>query len=315
MSAGNPSSSLWDRAFQLLDPDAQRGLSPSKTNKRDVLSAVLKDVEAARDLALRKRWKFTKSNGDVVILRDVMEKIVGWIQRFKETGDAAVQYDPAHAALPWAAFRFLLQTTVSEVQVFSAVAGDCECLKNHFGYNQANLLGVEEVARNLAKYRIIERLHLRGPQSEIQAEIEHALIRLYAEILRQLSYAVKFFSERTITRLLKSPFRTVKEDRKKELQASEQEVNQLATLADTETLRSLDATFERMSIQFTQVLSEDKFNEIVAWLSVAPYYSHHQFVAESRLAGVGQWLLIHDDYLQWLTSSSPSLCYLHGIPG
>lgn len=163
-------------------------------------SAVLKDVEAARDLALRKRWKFTKSNGDVVILRDVMEKIVGWIQRFKETGDAAVQYDPAHAALPWAAFRFLLQTTVSEVQVFSAVAGDCERLKNNFGYNQANLVAVEEVARNLAKYRIFERLHLRGPQSEIQAEIEHALVHLYAEILRQLSYAVKFFSERTISK-------------------------------------------------------------------------------------------------------------------
>lgn len=70
-----------------------------------------------------------------------------------------------------------------------------------------------------------------------------------------------------------------------------------------------------MSIHSTKVLSEDKFNEIVAWLSVAPYYSHHQFVAESRLAGVGQWLLNHDDYLQWLTSSSPSLCYLHGIPG
>ncbi|KAF4825606.1 Ankyrin repeat domain-containing protein 50 [Colletotrichum siamense] len=227
-----------------------------------------------------------------------MEKIVGWVQRFKETGDAAVQYDPAHAALPWAAFRFLLQTTVSEVQVFSAVAGD-----------------LEEVARNLTRYRIFERLHLRGPQSELQAEIERALIHLYAEILRQLSYAVKFFSERTITRVLKSPFRTVKEDRKKQLQAREHDVNQLATLADTDILRNLNATFERMSVQSTKALSEDKFNEIVAWLSVAPYHSHHQFVAESRLAGVGQWLLNHDDYLQWLTSSSPSLCYLHGIPG
>ncbi|KAH9242491.1 hypothetical protein K456DRAFT_1716209 [Colletotrichum gloeosporioides 23] len=227
-----------------------------------------------------------------------MEKIVGWVQRFKETGDAAVQYDPAHAALPWAAFRFLLQTTVSEVQVFSAVAGD-----------------LEEVARNLTRYRIFERLHLRGPQSELQAEIERAFIHLYAEILRQLSYAVKFFSERTITRVLKSPFRTVKEDRKKELQAREHDVNQLATLADTDILRNLNATFERISVQSTKALSEDKFNEIVAWLSVAPYHSHHQFVAESRLAGVGQWLLNHDDYLQWLTSSSPSLCYLHGIPG
>jgi hypothetical protein len=28
---------------------------------------------------------------------------------FKQVGDVAVQYDPAHAALPWAGIRFLLQ--------------------------------------------------------------------------------------------------------------------------------------------------------------------------------------------------------------
>lgn len=150
-SIGNVPGSLWEKAFQLLDSNTQQELGPSKTNRRDVLvsiapepsnrssgsfayyhfpeqSAVLQEVEKARDLALRKRWKFTKPNGDVVIVRDVMEKTAGWIQRFKETGDAAVQYDPAHAALPWAAFRFLLQTTVSEVQVFTAVATDREYL-------------------------------------------------------------------------------------------------------------------------------------------------------------------------------------------
>lgn len=144
-SIGNVPGSLWEKAFQLLDSDTQKGLGPSKTNRRDVLSAVLQEVEKARDLALRKRWKYTKPNGDVVIVRDVMEKIAGWIQRFKETGDAAVQYDPAHAALPWAAFRFLLQTTVSEVQVFTAVATD-----------------LEDIARRLARYRMIEKLHVRG---------------------------------------------------------------------------------------------------------------------------------------------------------
>lgn len=153
-SIGNVPSSLWEKAFQRLDSDTQRGLGPSKTNRRDVLvsialeppnqssgsfayshfhkqSAVLQEVEKARDLALRKRWKFTKPNGDVVIVRDVMEKIAGWVQRFKETADPAMQYDPAHAALPWAAFRFLLQTTVSEVQVFFAVVTDRECLDKH----------------------------------------------------------------------------------------------------------------------------------------------------------------------------------------
>ncbi|KAK7427334.1 hypothetical protein QQZ08_006103 [Neonectria magnoliae] len=67
---------LWDKAFHLLNPDLQKGLDPTRTSKHDVLAAVLAEVEAKRDLSLRKRWKWTKSNGDVVIVRDVLEKIV-----------------------------------------------------------------------------------------------------------------------------------------------------------------------------------------------------------------------------------------------
>lgn len=77
-------------------------------------------------LSLRKRWKYTKPNGDTIIVRDVLEKIVRWIEKFKDTGDIIVQYDPSHAALPWAAVRFLLQIAVSEVQVFAALAEDCK---------------------------------------------------------------------------------------------------------------------------------------------------------------------------------------------
>lgn len=92
-----------------------------------VQEAVLKEIETKRDLALRKRWKFKRSNGDVVIVRDVLEKITKWVNKFKDTGDVVAQYDPAHLALPWAAFRFLLQTAVSEVQVFGAMTDDCKC--------------------------------------------------------------------------------------------------------------------------------------------------------------------------------------------
>ena len=60
----------------------------------------------------------------MIVVRDVLEKTVRWINRFKEMGDIIAQYGSAHLALPWAAFRFLLQTAVSEVQVFGAMADD-----------------------------------------------------------------------------------------------------------------------------------------------------------------------------------------------
>jgi hypothetical protein len=44
----------------------------------------------------------------VIIIRDQLEKVVVWLEKFKAIGDIAVNFDPIHAALPWAGVRFLL---------------------------------------------------------------------------------------------------------------------------------------------------------------------------------------------------------------
>jgi hypothetical protein len=64
---------------------------------------------------------------------------------------------------------------------------------------------------------------------------------------------------------------------------------------------------------YSQSLSEEKYNKILEWLSASPCYNHHQFVSQSRLPGLGEWLLNHKDYINWQTSSSSSLLLLHGI--
>jgi hypothetical protein len=51
--------------------------------------------------------------GKEIILRDVAEKIVFWLNKFKDVGDVAVNFDPVHASLPWAGVRFLLQVLIS----------------------------------------------------------------------------------------------------------------------------------------------------------------------------------------------------------
>ncbi|KAL0775920.1 hypothetical protein CaCOL14_007207 [Colletotrichum acutatum] len=262
---------------------------------------VLKVAEEKKQLSMRKRWKFTKPNGNVVIVRDVLEKIVHWVQRFKETGDTLVQYDPSHAALPWAAVRFLLQIAVSEVQVFGAMAEERE---------------FEDSARMLVRYHIFEKVYLPGAQSETQPKLEEALVGLYAEVLAFLSTAIGSYREKSITRILKAPIRSMNEIRAKALAEKEDEVNAFATLSDAETLRSLEGSFARMSIQSSQTLSEDGFKEILDRLCVAPYYRHHhQFIAQSRLSGAGQWLLQHEKFVAWQNSSSSSLLLIHGIPG
>lgn len=45
-------------------------------------------------------------------LKDVLERIVKFLNRFKEVGDVVASFDPQHAALPWAVVRFLLQASI-----------------------------------------------------------------------------------------------------------------------------------------------------------------------------------------------------------
>jgi len=59
-----------------------------------------------------KEWK-VPFRQDVVIMKDIVMKTLRWVHKFREIGGIIAQYDPTHAALPWAAFRFLLKVNIS----------------------------------------------------------------------------------------------------------------------------------------------------------------------------------------------------------
>ena len=45
-------------------------------------------------------------------MRDVLNKIAKWVEKFIEVGDLATQYDPVRAALPWASLSFILKVSL-----------------------------------------------------------------------------------------------------------------------------------------------------------------------------------------------------------
>jgi hypothetical protein len=109
MSSQSSSQTLWEKALATIDPDLQAAIDFKSTAKTDVAAAALRTAKEKRDICLRKRWRYRKSDGKDLILRDLLDKIVGFLDKFIAVGDVAVQYDPAHAALPWAGVRFLLR--------------------------------------------------------------------------------------------------------------------------------------------------------------------------------------------------------------
>ena len=113
-----PAQSLWKRAINSDKLSSQErktlaGIGPgvdSQTMASTVSSmtdGILNEKKKKREL-----WK-VRFRGEDVVLPDVGMKILRWIDKFKNIGDIIVQYDPVHAALPWAGFRFLLQVSLN----------------------------------------------------------------------------------------------------------------------------------------------------------------------------------------------------------
>ena len=114
---------LWDNAFKTLKEKDKQNVDFQRTDKRAILEDVLVEVQKKKQDCLARRLKYKRSNGDSVHIYDVCEKIVNWVNKFKEIGDAAMQYDPGHAALPWAAIRFFLQVCCWRKDLSVAVEG------------------------------------------------------------------------------------------------------------------------------------------------------------------------------------------------
>jgi hypothetical protein len=103
------SNDLWADAAALLSDNDRQNINFSRPDKLNILAELHADAERSKQRSIESRWKFTRKSGATVIVRDVFEKIIRWIDMFKQVGDVAVQFDPTHASLPWAGVRLVLQ--------------------------------------------------------------------------------------------------------------------------------------------------------------------------------------------------------------
>lgn len=99
---------LWAEAYQNLTPKEKSRLPGQDTKNPVGVNELIELTKAQQSQCEAKSWKFNIA-GHEVILRDVAAKIIAVLNKFKEGGDVIVQYDPGHAALPWAAVRLVLQ--------------------------------------------------------------------------------------------------------------------------------------------------------------------------------------------------------------
>jgi hypothetical protein len=94
--------SLWSKAFDSEDLNQERETLKGigfQANALESISEARSFVENILSDKEKTAWK----------IELLGMKLLSWMDRFKEIGDIIVQFDPVHAALPWAGFPFLLK--------------------------------------------------------------------------------------------------------------------------------------------------------------------------------------------------------------
>lgn len=324
------SKDLWTSALEkLTESDRQQLAFYDGRNRLDILSDLQVLTESAKEQCIKKRWRFSRlgRNGETVVLRDIFNKMVVWINMFKAVGDLVVQYDPGHAALPWAGVRFILQVAVGDIVKFDFLVE-----------------GAESMARMIGRYAIFEDIYLRRA-SKAPIELEDALVGLYSAILVYQSKAKSFFDQRSAKRIIRSTFVTEEEFKvmAKRMDLEQSNVDHCATILDAENrnnisdsleafsisqhqkqaglmdlLHTIDGPIHRMSSQLHLIedsLDKSKRDDILQWLSAQPYPEHHERISKTILAGTGRWLLEDPTYADWHKGSASSLLWLHGKIG
>jgi len=321
-------ASLWDQAFDNLDAKDQKrlekslGFGNSKTNETtdDMLDSVVKVVTAKKEKAEKDAWKFTFA-GRTRYMKDELGKIVTWLVRFKEVGDIVVQFDPVHAALPWAAFRFILQTLTMEREQEGII-----------------LLCLERIAKLVMRCRIYQRMYLRDHQtnsSEVAERLEQAMIVAFQESLSFVSLALTLEDKSVLGRAMHGIFNPSRAARHlSSIKEAESQLIIEAGVCNEELLVSLGSNTSQLSAEYSALkhLMEDdlvRLNtttqtlltslqhkercDLLQWLSPVAHETDHENKRKGRVDGTGEWLLAHPFYRKWRDSASSTIFWLHGI--
>jgi hypothetical protein len=107
--------SLWQEALRSLEQLPEHRILLENCVEKDVrqiTSAIEDNIIRIEKERKGKEWKIPFRE-DVVVMKDIAMKVLRWVHKFRDISDIAIQYDPVHAALPWAAFQFLLKVNMS----------------------------------------------------------------------------------------------------------------------------------------------------------------------------------------------------------
>ncbi|KAL3293369.1 ankyrin 1 [Colletotrichum asianum] len=312
MSTGpDLSQSLWDEACKRLPEDLKVTIQDIEVQRVGILEEISNAVTKGLDAHHGQSLKFKKPGGGEVVVRVVLERYIKWLDCFKAVGDSAIQYDPGHAALPWAAVRFVLQSAVNTAEAFNIL-----------------ITNLEKISHMIRQHALSEFLYKRNT-TPIGQELRSALKTLYTSILTYLARAIRYLRTSRLKRLAGDAFklRTNSEiDHIQELDAVVDKLFHLVLAHESAEVRiqvySVGDIVKRLEPRIEQTLrlnvrkDEGKeWLEYLKWLSPIDFEDQHREVRSGRLKDSAEWIMQHEEVAGWRRSDSSSMLLIDGVPG
>ena len=165
-------------------------------------AAVIDVVEKKKEECVKKQWVlYTNKSGEKILVRDVLSKMCDWLDRFKSAGDTIVDFDPAHAAIPWIIVKTLLQVCENCTPQGSISYQGCP----QIAVNDCQIFGkmvesLEVISSIVTRYTEAEaRVLIRT--SNLTNQLSAAIVKLYGSSLRFLAQAYRYYGQNTLSKI------------------------------------------------------------------------------------------------------------------
>ncbi|KAJ5811124.1 hypothetical protein N7447_010640 [Penicillium robsamsonii] len=220
-------SSLWALALSTF-PEKNQCISKipsaSSSDTKQTLNNVLSALEVQRDRCTRDKWITISIGGKELIIRDLCAKITAYARKCMDVADVAVQYDPIHAALPWAGVLFLPQLTLSRFEVFGAIVEE-----------------LEKATRLIARCGMLDALFIRNGKGTTgeRLGLEWEMLKLYSVVLDVICKAEKHHDSSGMKRVLNLTTRASSQGSVTQMEAVEQKVLALKGLIDSQRVKDI----------------------------------------------------------------------------
>ncbi|KAF5548835.1 het-E-1 heterokaryon incompatibility protein [Fusarium mexicanum] len=294
------STCLWTKARENLPVDVkewlaslEQGIQPSATATEQIDTLIEQTTKKQKDLE--------KSNHR---FRRYFDKIINWLDKVKGIGDVISSFDPVHAALPWAAFRFALQAILAEREQAESVL---ELLAStpHFVFS----------GRVLEMVYTTESMRIGATPDDVKLS-QQCLNSLHEELIKLYSGLLSALNSSEVVSIHKE----LEVQHKKVIACGE---NCHKILSHTLSRKSLDLV-EKIQPSLTDLgdrfrellvrIDESERRKTLGTISSILFRAHHDEISQKRTAGTCEWILKRETFVRWKQSDS-SVTILYGNPG